>query len=63
MTTDERLGKGSGRHLEHVMSDLTTPRIAIGYLDGEPFIAAVEKAQDEGNLRPGEHAEVGKADC
>ena len=32
------------------MSDLTPPRTTLDYLDGEPFIAAMEKAQDEGNL-------------
>ena len=32
------------------MGDLTPPRTTLGYLDGEPFIAAREKAQDEGNL-------------
>jgi len=32
------------------MSDLTPPRTTLGYLDGEPFIAAMEKAQDGGNL-------------
>ena len=32
------------------MSDLTPPRTTLGYLNGELFIAAMEKAQDEGNL-------------
>ena len=32
------------------MSDLTPSRTALGHLDGESFIAAMEKAQDGGNL-------------
>ena len=31
------------------MSDLTMPRTTLGYLDGEPFLASLERAQADGD--------------